>query len=598
MFANVALGAVIVAILVFELVYLPLKNEMVGTAPKTESAARQDDPVQDRHPFNGIVDVLSQPTSPKEAERRVTRDEPSVGGVGRPVDQTQGGGASQKSSVEGVAAPNPVGGDKDVIAHLNRDIVDLREQLNSMSRDKAVGEAERKAVDTARASDRLEVESERKRASELTARSAAADREAASQSAALQRQLDGAEARSRGLDQDLKDARVQLIQMTRGREDAERTLRTAEATHATDEAKLMAEQKAVADQADRSKSAGPDASSRADALQLQLGVVQAHSVSLERDGARADERLKQAARSLDQKSAELTLMRQQVDGEHLRSTKLEQALASAKQATMQARLDIAARDREQTEARAASALKSDVQQKPAEAQEGQAAAEQVSAQVQALQKQLADERARSQALRTDMARARSAASSSPKDTSGRGRRLEAIDEVADGGVPQVGRKGMSDPAARPPTTGAGLKSEGAEPSHQNMPIVDLPRQYASRGEETQAASAGEGRGISSHAALPRGVQPNIVLHYSRDSQVARDRASLLKASLQSSGLSVEDAGASVRYGGSDRVTFYYDEDEREADRVADMSAKVKPVKSRLPRNRAVIPGTIDVVIVG
>ena len=579
MFANAAFGCVIVVILLFELVYLPLKKEMNGTAANTETSAHQVDAVRDREALGGLGDSLSRPTSPKILEGRSSDDETHVTDVGRRVDPSQGNDGLDHPSASALLH---TGDGREVVGQVNQDIASLQKQLTSISHDKAVGEAERQAIEAARAGDRLELENERKRASDLEDKSAAADRNAAAQSAVLRRQLEDEQARSKGLDQDLGNTRDQLTQMTQVRDDAERALRVAQLAHADDEATLTSERKAAADQVDRSRSDSLDTSSRAKAL--QLGGAPAHPVSLERDGALATVQSEQAVRSLDQKASELTLMRQQLEIEHLSSAKLETALASAKQVAVQARLELAARDREQTAARAALAAQSDAQQKRAEARAEKLEADHVGAQVQALQKQLADERARSKALEIDVTRARSATSSSPEALAGGKSRLGTTDKNADGGAPQA--------------TEAGLQTDGAVPSRQDAQVTDLRRQYASSGRVPQAAPRGEGRDISSEAALPKGAQVNIVLHYSRDSQTARDRASILKTDLQSNGLSVEDAGTSDRYGGSDRVTFYYDEDRDDADRIAELSQKAKPVKIRLPRNRAVVPGTIDIVVAG
>ena len=593
MFANAAFGCVIVVILLFELVYLPLKKEMNGTAANTETSAHQVDAVRDREALGGLGDPLSRPTSPKILEGRSSDDETHVTDVGRRVDPSQGNDGLDHPSASALLH---TGDGREVVGQVNQDIASLQKQLTSISHDKAVGEAERQAIEAARAGDRLELENERKRASDLEDKSAAADRIAAAQSAVLRRQLEDEQARSKGLDQDLGNTRDQLTQMTQVRDDAERALRVAQLAHADDEATLTSERKAAADQVDRSRSDSLDTSSRAKAL--QLGGAPAHPVSLKRDGALATVQSEQAVRSLDQKASELTLMRQQLEIEHLSSAKLETALASAKQVAVQARLELAARDREQTAARAALAAQSGAQQTRAEARAEKVAADHVGAQLQAMQKQLAAERARSKALEIDVTRARSATSSSPEALAGGKSRLGTTDRIADGGAPQVGRPSLPDAAARLQATEAGLKTDGAVPPQQDAQVTDLRRQYASSARVPQAAPSGEGRDISSEAALPKGAQVNIVVHYSRDSQTARDRALILKTDLQSNGLSVEDAGTSDRYGGSDRVTFYYDEDRDDADRIAELSQKAKPVKIRLPRNRAVVPGTIDIVIAG
>ncbi len=117
------------------------------------------------------------------------------------------------------------------------------------------------------------------------------------------------------------------------------------------------------------------------------------------------------------------------------------------------------------------------------------------------------------------------------------------------------------------------------------------------GPEADQASPGQFAVTGSSAAgLPDGLPAHVVLRYARDNGPARARAQALRLSLQAQGLDVSDpVGASVPM---DRVTYFYGEDQRTADRVAGVVDASRPVQSRPGHGPLPRPGTIEVAIAG
>ncbi len=99
--------------------------------------------------------------------------------------------------------------------------------------------------------------------------------------------------------------------------------------------------------------------------------------------------------------------------------------------------------------------------------------------------------------------------------------------------------------------------------------------------------------------LPSNAPAHVILRYSHNSSSARTHAFALRQTLQAQGLDVDDpidASHGIAVNG---VTYFYYEDENQANHVANVLALVGPVHNHRPSNEELPrPGTIEVAVAG
>ncbi len=491
-----------------------------------------------------------------------------------------------------------VEGERARASGLDRDLATARQLLAQAGTEKTASEQERRAAEAATGT---KLQDEQKRTAVLAASLVTAQHEAAAQMQALQKQLDGERTRATGLDHDLAAARQLLAQAGVEKTAGEQEHRAAEAAG---EAKLQDEQKRAADLAANLATAEHGAAAQMQDLQTQLDGERARSAGLDRDLAGARERLQEASRAGDRSAtAGMDTLRQQLDDERARSTGLDRDLAAARRLVAQAGLEktMGEQERHTAEAQTTAKLQGE-QTRAANLAARLAAAEQGAAQVPDLRKRLDGEQARSTALDRDLAGTREqlAQALSGKAAGDDERRALAAAKAADEAELATERKRAADLASRLATADDGAKRAPAESSPLTTSSIAAPPAAPATplGDGSAPRSQDAPRAVAADTALPEDAPVRVVLHYSRGNQTARTLAASFKTTLQSRGLDVGDLISTSKDNVPDSVTYYYNEDQGNADRVAGILNRAKPVKSRMPKNGVIHPGTIDVTVAG
>ena len=506
--------------------------------------------------------------------------------------------AQHEAAAQMQALQKQLDGEHTRVSSFDRDLATARQLLAQAGTEKTASEQERSAAEAAAGA---KLQDEQKRAAELATGLVTAQHEAAAQMQALQKQLDGERTRATGLDHDLAAARQLLAQAGVEKTAGEQEHRAAEAAG---EAKLQDEQKRAADLAANLATAEHGAAAQMQDLQTQLDGERARSAGLDRDLAGARERLQEASRAGDRSAtAGMDTLRQQLDDERARSTGLDRDLAAARRLVAQAGLEktMGEQERHTAEAQTTAKLQGE-QTRAANLAARLAAAEQGAAQVPDLRKRLDGEQARSTALDRDLAGTREqlAQALSGKAAGDDERRALAAAKAADEAELATERKRAADLASRLATADDGAKRAPAESSPLTTSSIAAPPAAPATplGDGSAPRSQDAPRAVAADTALPEDAPVRVVLHYSRGNQTARTLAASFKTTLQSRGLDVGDLISTSKDNVPDSVTYYYNEDQGNADRVAGILNRAKPVKSRMPKNGVIHPGTIDVTVAG
>lgn len=108
--------------------------------------------------------------------------------------------------------------------------------------------------------------------------------------------------------------------------------------------------------------------------------------------------------------------------------------------------------------------------------------------------------------------------------------------------------------------------------------------------------------LASAASKPDGpiesLPSNIVLRYRAGDPAARQKATVLKSSLNESGLSSSDASAAADIMPGVHVTYYYKQDQTLARQVSRSVTSSEPSQKRAGRNQMPLPGTVEVSVGG
>ena len=525
---------------------------------------------------------------------------------------------------------------------LDRDLAGARERLEQASAEKTTAERERGAADAAA---QAKLQDGQKHAAELAASLAIAGHDAAAQVQTVQKQLDAERARSAALDRDLAGARERLEQASREGDrsttagmavlrqqadgeraraaDLDRDLAAARqllaqagtekaageqerrAAEAAAEAKLQGEQKQAAELA----------AAQVQAVQKQLDGERARSATLDRDLAGARERLEQASREGDRSTTVgMAALRQQADGERARAAGLDRDLAATRQLLAQAATEKAMVDqgRRTSEAETEAKLQ-DEQKRSADLSDRLATAEHDAAQAQVLQKRLDGEQARSTDLDRDLVgtRERLAQALNGKAEGEDERRALATAKAGAEAALQDERKHVADLAGRLAIADVEVGRAPAERSGERSPLTTssiaaplpatapaVPATPLQDGPGPKPQDPPKAADAAADKTLPEDAPVRVVLHYSRGNQTARTQAATFKTTLQSRGVEVGDLVSTSKDNVPDSVVYYYNEDQGNADRVAGILNRAKPVKSRIPKNGIIHPGTIEVTVAG
>ncbi len=149
-----------------------------------------------------------------------------------------------------------------------------------------------------------------------------------------------------------------------------------------------------------------------------------------------------------------------------------------------------------------------------------------------------------------------------------------------------------------------IESRPAPPERTDALVAEAPSEIPSpaRGLETSdlpSPSAHPAAAGSTEVALPKDVPARLVLRYTLHSPSARTKALNISQTLRAQGFDVAEPVGSTALTAANAVTFFYDEDQSNADRVAKILVVSEPVRGRLMKDAPFPrPGTIEVSVAG
>jgi len=179
---------------------------------------------------------------------------------------------------------------------LDRDLAGARQELAQASREKAVGNDERRSFEAAAADNETKLQNEQKRAATLIDKLAEANHNTAAQVEVVQKRLESEQVKATSLDRDLAGARQELAQAGREKAVGNDERRSFEAAAADNETKLQNEQKRAATLVDKLAEANHNTAAQVEVVQKRLQGEQVKATSLDRDLAGARQELAQAGR--------------------------------------------------------------------------------------------------------------------------------------------------------------------------------------------------------------------------------------------------------------------------------------------------------------